>query len=104
MNSVEKEKKTGYVLMEKILGGLGWGILSVVILFIILTTLNRNDVYKITYFNNYLSLGLSIFLGLIIWGTRFLLNSIKYPSYRKYSIYAFLFALVQLIFILANVY
>lgn len=104
MNNVEEEKKTGYALMEKILGGLGWGILGVVILFIVLTTLNRNDVYKIAYFNNYLSLGLSIFLGLVIWGTRFLLNSIRYPSYRKYSLFAFLFAIVQLIFILANVY
>ena len=90
--------------MENILGAISWIILFVVILCVVFTTLNRNDVYKIRYFNNYLTLEISIFMGLLVWGFRFLLNSKKYPGYRKYSIYAFGFAVIQLIFMLSNVY
>ncbi|MGB4589817.1 MAG: hypothetical protein WBI17_11365 [Clostridiaceae bacterium] len=89
---------------ENILGGISWILLAVVILCVVFTTLNRNDVYKIRYFNNYLTLEISIFMGLLVWGFRFLLNSKKYPGYRKYSIYAFVFAFIQLIFMLSNVY
>lgn len=90
--------------MENILGALGWILLFVVILCVVFTTLNRNEIYKIRYFNNYLTLEISIFMGLLVWGFRFLLNSKKYPGYRKYSIYAFVFAVIQLIFMLSNVY
>lgn len=90
--------------LENIIGSISWVLLFVVILCVVFTTLNRNDLYKIRYFNNYLTLQLSIFMGLLIWGFRFLLNSKKYPGYRKYSIYAFLFAVIQLIFMLSNVY
>ena len=90
--------------MENILGAISWILLFVVILCVVFTTLNRNDVYKIRFFNNYLTLEISIFMGLLVWGFRFLLNSKKYPGYRKYSIYAFGFAAIQLIFMLSNVY
>lgn len=101
---MDEKKNTLDEKKEKVLGAISWVLLFVVILCVVLTTLNRNDVYKIRYFNNYLTLQLSIFMGLLVWGFRFRLNSKKYPGYRKYSIYAFLFAVIQLIFMLSNVY
>jgi hypothetical protein len=101
---MDEKKSTVDEKLENILGALSWVLLFIVILCVIFTTLNRNDVYKIRFFNNYLTLQMSIFMGLLVWGFRFLLNSKKYPGYKKYSIYAFGFAVIQLIFMLYNVY
>lgn len=89
---------------EWILGGLGWFMLIVILFLLVLTVLNLNRIISWPVFDTYLPLSLSIFLGLFIWGIRFYLNSRKYPSYLRYSAFALVFALIQLIFLLAGVY
>lgn len=98
----EKLKKKNSI--EDILTGLAWVMLLVVLLLLVLTVLHLNHIVNMPLFGNYLHLSLSIFLGLIIWGTRFYLNSRKYPSYLRYSAFSFVFAVIQLIFLLAGVY
>lgn len=93
-----------HVNMEKILGFLGWVMLAVTVLVVGITVLTLNGILQFSVFKNYLPIGISIFLGLTIWGLRFYYNSRRYPSYIKYSIFAFVFALIQLIFLLSNVY
>lgn len=89
---------------EWILGGLGWFMLIVILLLLVFTVLNLNRIISWSVFDTYLPLSLSIFFGLFVWGIRFYLNSRKYPSYLRYSAFAFVFALIQLIFLLAGVY
>lgn len=89
---------------ERILGGLGWFMLIVILLLLVFTVLNLNRIISWPVFDTYLPLSLSIFFGLFVWGIRFYLNSRKYPSYLRYSAFAFVFALIQLIFLLAGVY
>ena len=89
---------------EWILGGLGWFMLIVILLLLVFTVLNLNRIISWPVFDTYLPLSLSIFFGLFVWGIRFYLNSRKYPSYLRYSALAFVFALIQLIFLLAGVY
>ena len=93
-----------HVNMEKILGFLGWVMLAVTVLVVGLTVLTLNGILQFSVFKNYLPIGVSIFFGLKIWGLRFYYNSRRYPSYIKYSIFAFVFALIQLIFLMSNVY
>ncbi len=90
--------------MEKILGGFGWLMLGVTVLIVGLTVLTLNGIFTFGIFMNYLPVGLSILVGLVVWGLRFYFNARRYPSYMKYSIFAFVFALIQLIFLLSNVY
>ncbi len=90
--------------LEKILGALSWISLMVILLCVVLTTLQLNQIIDWPLFNNYFLLELSLFFGLILWSFRFYLNSIRYTSYLKYSIFSFVFAVIQLIFILLNVY
>lgn len=89
---------------EWVLGGLGWFMLIVILLLLVFTVLNLNRIISWPLFDTYLPLSLSIFFGLFVWGIRFYLNSRKYPSYLRYSAFAFVFALIQLIFLLAGVY
>ena len=89
---------------EWILGGLGWFMLIVILLLLVFTVLNLNRIISWPVFDTYLPLSVSIFFGLFVWGIRFYLNSRKYPSYLRYSAFAFVFALIQLIFLLAGVY
>jgi len=98
------EKLKKQIRMEWILGGLGWFMLLVILLLLVLTVLNLNRIISWSAFDTYLPLSLSIFFGLSIWGIRFYLNSRKYPSYLRYSAFALVFALIQLIFLLAGVY
>ncbi len=92
------------IKFEWILGGLGWFMLIVILLLLVFTVLNLNRIISWPVFDTYLPLSLSIFFGLFVWGIRFYLNSRKYPSYLRYSAFAFVFALIQLIFLLAGVY
>ncbi|MFH5835658.1 hypothetical protein ACHAL6_06185 [Proteiniclasticum sp. C24MP] len=98
------EKYRKRVTMENMLGSLGWLMLAVTVLVIGFTVLSLNGVLQMELFRNYLPIGLSLFVGLMIWGLRFYYNARKYPSYMKYSIFSFVFALIQLIFLLSNVY
>lgn len=98
------EKKRKKVTLENILGSLGWLMLAVTVLVVGLTILTLNGVLHLALFRNYLPIGISLFVGLVIWGMRFYFNARKYPSYMKYSIFSFVFALIQLIFLLSNVY
>ena len=98
----ENQKKR--IKSEWILGGLGWFMLIVILFLLVLTVLNLNRIISWPVFDTYLPLSLSIFFGLLIWGIRFYLNSRKYPSYLRYSAFALVFALIQLIFLLAGVY
>lgn len=93
-----------HVNMEKALGFLGWVMLAVTVLVVGFTVLTLNGILRFSIFRDYLPIGISIFAGLVIWGLRFYYNSRRYPSYIKYSIFAFVFALIQLIFLLSNVY
>lgn len=98
----EKYKKS--LQAEYLLGGMGWLMLLVILLLLVVTVLHLNQVIVWPLFDSYLPLSLSIFFGLVIWGIRFYLNSRKYPSYLRYSAFALVFALIQLIFLLAGVY
>lgn len=93
-----------YLTMEKALGFLGWVMLAETVLVVGLTVLTLNGILQFSIFRNYLPIGISIFTGLMIWGLRFYYNSRRYHSYMKYSIFSFVFALIQLIFLLSNVY
>ena len=90
--------------MENILGSLGWFMLFVTIIVVGLTVLTLNGVMDTPYFGNYFPVGLSLLITQVIWGIRFYYNSRRYSSYFKYSIFALVFALIQLIFLLSNVY
>lgn len=98
------EKHRKRVTMENLLGSLGWTMLGVMVLVIVLTVLTLNGILSLRLFQNYLPIGGSLFVALLIWGMRFYYNARRYPSYMKYSIFSFVFALIQLIFLLSNVY
>lgn len=89
---------------EKLLGTLSWMSLFATLCVVVLTVLQMNGIIGIPGFGEYLWLELMIFMGLVLWGWRFAVNSRRYPDYRKYSMAAFLFAAVQLIFLLSAVY
>lgn len=93
-----------HVNIEKTLGFLGWLMLAVTVLVVGFTVLTLNGVLWFSFFRNYLPIEISLLVGLVVWGLRFYYNSRRYPSYIKYSIFAFVFALIQLIFLLSNVY
>lgn len=78
--------------------------LFVTIIVVGLTVLTLNGVLSMPCFRNYFPVGLSLLITQVIWGIRFYYNSRRYPSYFKYSIFALVFALIQLIFLLSNVY
>lgn len=98
------DRKNKLENVELVLSVLSWASLVVVLLCVLLTTLHLNKIIDWALFKNYLFLEISIFIGLILWGLKFYFNSRRYTSYLKYSIYSFLFALIQLIFLLFTVY
>lgn len=99
-----KENKTKFEKVESFLGGLSWTVLMVILFCVLFTILHLNKIINWSWFQNYFLLEVSLFLGLFIWGIRFYMNSRRYTSYLKYSIFSFVFALIQLIFILFTVY
>lgn len=98
------ERNHRFEQAEKILGSIGWLMLGVTILAVILTILTLNSITDLPSFRNYLMVELSVLVALTVWGVRFYLNSRRYPSYFRYSVFSLVFALIQLIFILSNVY
>ncbi|HBT19414.1 MAG TPA: hypothetical protein DEA52_05095 [Clostridiaceae bacterium] len=90
--------------LEKVLGAAGWGMLLVVSVFLVFTTLHLNGVLSWPFFDTYLPVQWAIFIGLVVWGCRFYINARKYPSYLRYSVFALVFSVIQLIFLLSGVY
>ncbi|NLB20266.1 MAG: hypothetical protein GX829_05425 [Clostridium sp.] len=98
------EKRSKYDKMEIFLGALSWIAVVIILLFVLFTTLHLNTIINWPMFGNYLFLEISLFIGLSIWAIRFYVNSKRYTSYFKYSVFSFVFAVIQLIFILFTVY
>ncbi len=98
------EGKSRFEKAERILDILSWASLVVILLCVLFTILHLNRIIYWPAFKNYLLLELSLFSGLLLWATRFYFNSRRYTSYLKYSIFSFVFALIQLIFIVFTVY
>mgnify|MGYP006382547869 CR=1 FL=1 len=98
------EKRSKFDKMELFLNRLSWVAVVIILLFVLFTTLHLNSIINWPVFNNYLMLEISLFIGLSIWAIRFYVNSKRYPSYFKYSVFSLVFAVIQLIFILSNVY
>lgn len=93
-----------YKLSQKILSVFSWSFIVIIMLVSTGTIFNSYGIINFKYFNNYLILELTMLLGFLLWGIKLYFYSYRFPSYKNYSIVSFIFGIIQLLFLINNVY
>ncbi|ETA78981.1 hypothetical protein [Youngiibacter fragilis] len=89
--------------LDHLLTILCWVFVAVTTGVLLLTMLTTYHFLYLQYFNNYDALQLSMFIGQLLWGIRFMIDSGKWPKSRVYGIISLAMAAVSLFFFYSGV-